>query len=135
MPNQSKQDAMYMDIARRIASESYATRAKVGCVIVKGTNILAIGWNGMPSGFANACEVSNETNPYVLHAESNAIAKLARSTQSSEGSTVYVTLSPCLDCAKQLYQAGITRLVYLDAYRCESGLTFLKTAGVEVEQL
>jgi dCMP deaminase len=147
MPNQPKQDAMYMDIARRIASESYATRAKVGCVIVKGTNILAIGWNGMPSGFTNMCElpkevidngdcyIVGETDPYVLHAESNAIAKLARSTQSSEGSTVYVTLSPCLDCAKQLYQAGITRLVYLDAYRCESGLTFLKTAGVEVEQL
>lgn len=147
MPNQAKQDAMYMDIASRIAEESHAQRAKVGCVIVKDTNILAIGWNGMPSGFTNMCElpkevfadgayyIVSETDPYVLHAESNAIAKLAQSTQSSEGSTVYVTLSPCLDCAKQLYQAGIKRLVYKNAYRDEAGLTFLNTAGVEVEQL
>jgi len=147
MPNQAKQDAMYMDIASRIAQESHANRSKVGCVIVKGTNILSMGWNGMPSGFTNMCElphevmvndvyyITSQTDPYVLHAESNAIAKLAQSTLSSEGSTVYVTLSPCLDCAKQLYQAGVVRLVYKDAYRDEAGLKFLNTAGVEVEKL
>jgi dCMP deaminase len=144
MANQNDLDMLYMDIAARVALMSHAERTKVGCVIVKGDNILAMGWNGMPSGFSNSCEMPKQvytngktyidyvTMPEVLHAESNAIAKLARSTVSSVGSTAYVTLSPCMDCAKQLYQAGITRLVYRDEYRDLSGLHFLKDACIDV---
>ena len=112
--------------------------------MVRGDNILAVGYNGTPSGWDNTCE-SNlgdttkldelVTKPEVLHAESNMIAKMAKSTQTSEGSTVYVTLSPCMGCAKQLYQAGVVRLVYDQEYHDKSGLDFLKKAGVAVEQI
>ena len=139
-----KNNKFYMEIARAKAEQSYARRAKVGAVMVKGDNILAVGYNGTPSGWDNVCEREFSTNGLpteyitkaeVLHAESNMIAKVARSTQSSDGSTVYTTMSPCMDCAKQMYQAGVVRVVYLEEYSDTTGIEFLKEAGVNVEQL
>ena len=130
---------LYIDIAKRISEMSYAKRSKVGCVIVKDGRIISMGWNGMPTGWDNKCEhlvlwdnhvqLSHPilvTNDEVLHAESNAIAKLARDGQSSLGCTVYVTLAPCLQCAKLIHQSGINQLVYTEDYRDSSGLEFLK---------
>lgn len=131
-----------MKMAQQWSALSAAHRRKVGALLVKNNTIIADGFNGTPSGFENECEepafdeygkfVDYETKWYVLHAESNALAKVAKSTQSSDGSTLYVTLSPCRECSKLILQSGIKRVVYLEAYRDTVGLEFLRTAGVEV---
>lgn len=123
-------------MAEELSKLSYAERKKVGCLIVKDTQIISEGYNGTPTGFDNACEYYNHvdemyTKPEVLHAESNAITKLARSTNSSSGSTLYVTLAPCFDCSKLIIQAGVKRLVYKDTYR-KDGLALLTQAGVKI---
>lgn len=121
-----KYDELYIGIANRIALQSHDTDHKVGCVIVKDNNIIAMGWNGMPSGMSNECKLpSGTTKPEVLHAETNAIAKVSKSTMSAEGATLYCTLSPCLECAKLIYQAGISRVVYTKGYKDDSGILFL----------
>jgi len=127
---------LYLSIAEQIAAESRAERLKVGALIVFDDNIVAYGYNGTPSGFENECEVKNEwgetvTKPEVLHAESNAIAKCARSVHSSEGATLYTTHSPCFDCCKLIIQAGIVRVIYLENYRVSEGLELLTKAGVD----
>ena len=134
-----KLDRTYMNMARELAKLSHAQRKKVGALIVKDTQIIAEGYNGTPSGFDNSCEYTDHvdemyTKPEVLHAESNAITKLARSTNSSSGSTLYVTLAPCFECSKLIIQSGIKRVVYEDSYS-KNGLGLLKTANVEVNQL
>ena len=139
MASQKKLDQTYMDMASVLATLSYANRRKVGCLIVKDTQIIAEGYNGTPKGFSNECEYYNYvdecyTKPEVLHAESNAIAKIARSNNSSVGSTLYVTLAPCFDCAKLIVQAGIDRVVYKDEYP-KNGLALLNKAGVTVSQI
>lgn len=121
-----------MDIAIRVAEMSHAQRKKVGCVIVKDDRILSMGWNGTPSGFDNKCEDENcdgslTTKKEVLHAELNCLAKLAKSTESSKGSTMYVTLSPCINCAKLIIQCGIQRVVFKEKYHDESGIDFLQS--------
>lgn len=136
-----KWDKAHMKVAEVYATLSSARRLQVGCVLVKNNRIISIGYNGMPSGWTNECETADEygfrpvTKPEVLHAETNAIAKVAQSNESAEGSTAYTTCAPCLDCAKLIYQSGITRLVYGHGYRDEKGLTFLKQCGIMVEQL
>ncbi len=139
MANQDKLDQTYMDMASVLATLSHATRRKVGCLIVKDTHIIAEGINGTPKGFSNECEYYNYvdecyTKPEVLHAESNAIAKIARSNNSSVGSTLYVTLAPCFNCAKLIIQAGIERVVFKDQYP-KNGLALLNKAGVTVSQI
>lgn len=115
---------------------SHCDRKQVGAIIVKDKMIIADGYNGTPSGFNNCCEnEAGETHWYVLHAEANAILKLARSNNSSKGATLYITLSPCRDCSKLIHQAGIVRVVYRDRYKDTSGLEFLEAAGVVIEQL
>ena len=118
------------------AENSYCERRKVGAIVVKDKTIISDGYNGTPSGFENVCEDENNlTKPYVLHAEANAITKLARSTNNSEGATLYVTASPCIECAKLIIQAGIKRVVYAEKYRLEDGLRLLEKANVEVVHL
>ena len=139
MATQENLDKTYMRMAEELARLSYAQRKKVGCLIVKNTHIIAEGINGTPKGFPNECEYYNYvdecyTKPEVLHAESNAIAKIARSTNSSVGSTLYVTLAPCFDCAKLIIQAGIERVVFKDMY-AKNGLALLNKAGVTVSQI
>ena len=129
----NKYDKAYLRIAREWGQLSYCTRKKVGAIIVKDRMIISDGYNGTPSGFENCCEDDEGlTKWYVLHAEANAILKVARSTQSCEGATLYITMSPCKDCSKLIHQAGITRLVYQSAYKDDSGIDFLMRAGVEV---
>ncbi|MDD6671064.1 MAG: dCMP deaminase family protein, partial [Prevotella sp.] len=112
---------------------SYCERRKVGALVVKDKTIISDGYNGTPSGFENKCEDSNNvTHPYVLHAEANAITKLARSSNNSDGSTLYVTASPCIECAKLIIQAGIKKVVYAEKYRLTDGIDLLRQAGVEV---
>jgi dCMP deaminase len=145
-----------MDIAERISQMSYAKRLQVGSVIVKENTILSYGWNGMPTGWENDCETRThytndgpfgpvwhdddgtmyglKTKPEVLHAESNAIAKVSRSTESSEGATLFCTHAPCIDCAKLIYQAGIETVYYRETYRSEGGLNFLRKSGINVHQ-
>lgn len=142
MPNADKLDTLYIDIAYRIAQMSHATRAKVGCIIVKGDNIISMGWNGMPKGDANCCEQLVDgggalvTRQEVLHSESNALMKLTRSGGgTSEGATLYTTMSPCLECAKLIKQAGITRVVYAELYRAGEGVDFLRNRNVRVHQI
>mgnify|MGYP002521066335 FL=1 len=116
------------------AENSYCKRRKVGALVVKGKTIISDGYNGTPSGFENVCEDDNNvTKPYVLHAEANAITKLARSTNSGEGATLYVTASPCIECSKLIIQAGIRRVVYGEKYRLDDGIKLLNRAGVETE--
>lgn len=125
-------DKRYLRMARIWAENSYCTRRQVGALVVKDKRIISDGYNGTPSGFENVCEDENGlTKPYVLHAEANAITKLARSHNSSEGSTIYITASPCIECAKLLIQAGIKRVVYGEKYRLEDGLNLLRKAGIE----
>lgn len=125
-------DSRYMRMARIWAENSYCKRRQVGALIVKNKMIISDGYNGTPSGFDNVCEdESGVTIPYVLHAEANAITKIARSNNSSEGATMYVTASPCIECAKLIIQAGIKRVVYGEKYRLEEGLDLLKKAGIE----
>lgn len=126
-------DKRYMRMAGIWAENSYCKRRKVGALIVKNKMIISDGYNGTPSGFENVCEDENNiTYPYVLHAEANAITKIARSNNSSEGATLYVTASPCIECAKLIIQAGIKRVVYAEKYRLEDGLELLKKAKIEV---
>lgn len=130
----NKYDKAYLRIAREWGQLSYCERKKVGAIIVKDRMIISDGFNGTPTGFENCCEdEDNITKWYVLHAEANAILKVARSTQSCEGATLYITLSPCKDCSKLIHQSGIKRVVYQNEYRDNSGLIFLKKAGVLVE--
>ena len=125
-------DSRYMRMARIWAENSYCTRRQVGALIVKKQMIISDGYNGTPSGFENVCEDENGvTKPYVLHAEANAITKIARSNNSSEGATMYVTASPCIECAKLIIQAGIRRVVYGEKYRLEDGLELLRRANIE----
>ena len=131
-----KYDKAYLRIAKEWGNLSYCQRKKVGAIIVKNKMIISDGYNGTPSGFENCCEdEENNTKWYVLHAEANAISKVARSTQSCEGATLYITLSPCKDCSKLIHQSGIKRVVYLEEYKDTSGVDFLRKAGVEAEHL
>ncbi len=126
-------DKRYLRMATIWAENSYCKRRQVGALIVKDKMIISDGYNGTPSGFENACEDEEmKTLPYVLHAEANAITKVACSNNSSRGATMYVTTSPCIECAKLIIQAGITRLVYNDSYRIDDGIKLLAQAGVEV---
>lgn len=123
-------------MAKEWAKLSHCKRKQVGAIIVKDSMIISDGYNGTPSGFENDCEDCNgDTKWYVLHAEANAITKVAASTQSSKGATLYVTLSPCRECSKLVHQAGIVRVVYHKKYKDDSGLSFLVKAGVEVIQI
>ena len=129
-------DKRYLRMAKIWAENSYCQRRQVGALIVKNNAIISDGYNGTPSGFPNLCEDENNvTFPYVLHAEANAISKLARSNNNSEGATLYVTASPCLECAKLIIQAGIKRVVYSEPYLIEDCLELLKKAGISVELL
>lgn len=131
----TKFDRSYLEMARVWARNSYCTRRQVGALIVKDRMIISDGYNGTPAGFENVCEDENGvTKPYVLHAEANAITKVAKSSNSSLGATMYVTASPCIECAKLIIQAGITRVVYSDDYRSSDGLDLLRRAGIEVEK-
>ncbi len=134
--NKDKQlllDHRYLRMARIWAENSYCKRRQVGALVVKDKMIISDGYNGTPSGFENVCEdETGSTKPYVLHAEANAITKLARSHNNSEGSTLYVTASPCIECAKLIIQAGIRRVVYGEKYRLDDGLRLLERANIEV---
>ena len=131
-----KYDKSYIEMASVWARNSYCKRRQVGALLVKNKMIISDGYNGTPSGFENICEDENGvTKPYVLHAEANAITKVAKSGNSSEGATLYVTASPCMECAKLIIQSGIRRVVYRDAYRLTDGIDLLTAAGIEVEQL
>ena len=133
---QQKYDLAYLAMAKRWGELSHCTRKKVGALIVKDRMIISDGYNGTPTGFENPCEdEENYTKWYVLHAEANAILKVASSTQSCKGATLYLTLSPCRECSKLVYQAGINRLVYDKTYTDTTGLEFIQKAGVEVVQL
>ena len=139
MENKEKQrtlDWRYMRMAMIWAENSYCERRKVGALIVKDKMIISDGYNGTPSGFENVCEDEDGlTKPYVLHAEANAITKIARSNNNSEGATLYVTTSPCIECSKLIIQAGIKRVVYREKYRVTDGLDLLERAGVETVHL
>lgn len=131
-----KFDRSYLRMAQIWAENSYCKRRKVGALLVKNNMIISDGYNGTPSGFENICEDENGvTKPYVLHAEANAITKVAKSGNSSEDATLYVTASPCIECAKLIIQAGIKRVVYRDEYRLHDGPDLLRQAGIEVEQV
>jgi dCMP deaminase len=126
-------DLRYLEMARIWAKNSYCTRRQVGALVVKNNMIISDGYNGTPSGFENVCEDDNGiTKPYVLHAEANAITKLARSSNNSDGATIYITASPCIECAKLIIQAGIKRVVYGEKYRLTDGIELLERAGIEV---
>ena len=134
-----------MDTAERFAQLSTAQRMKVGAIVVKDNRIISIGYNGMPSGWSNECETSvwdntagyevHETKPEVIHAEGNAIAKLASSNESGKGATMYITHSPCIECAKLIYSSGITHVFYKNDYRCSAGLNFLKKCNIIINKL
>ena len=133
---QRKFDLRYLQMARIWAQNSYCQRRQVGALVVKNGMIISDGYNGTPSGFENVCEDDNGlTKPYVLHAEANAITKLARSSNNSDGSTIYITASPCIECAKLIIQAGIRRVVYGEQYRLTDGIDLLRRAGIDVEYL
>ena len=129
----NKYDVAYLKMALEWAKLSYCKRKQVGALIVKDRTIISDGYNGTPSGFENCCEdENNQTKWYVLHAEANAILKISRSTQTCEGATLYLTLSPCKECSKLIFQSGIKRVVYIQDYSDNEGLAFLKDAGVEI---
>ena len=133
MDKQQKRDYLYMRMARTWSENSYCVRRKVGALLVKDQMIISDGYNGTPSGFENICEDENNVSkPYVLHAEANALTKVARSNNSSDGATLYVTASPCLECSKLIIQSGIKRVVYGEEYRIMDGVELLKRAGIEV---
>jgi dCMP deaminase len=130
---QLKTDKRYLQMARIWATNSYCKRRQVGALLVKEKMIISDGYNGTPSGFENRCEdENNTTKAYVLHAEANAITKVAKSNNSSEGSTLYITASPCIECAKLIIQAGIIRVVYTEKYRIHDGLDLLERAKIEL---
>ena len=132
----SKFDEKYMEMAAVWATNSYCKRRQVGALLVKDRMIISDGYNGTPSGFENVCEDENGvTKPYVLHAEANAISKVAKSGNSADGATLYVTASPCMECAKLIIQSGIRRVVYRDEYRLTDGIDLLRRAGIEVEKI
>ena len=133
---QLKFDQRYLEMARVWAQNSYCQRRQVGALVVKQGMIISDGYNGTPSGFENICEdETGVTKPYVLHAEANAITKLARSNNNSEGATIYITASPCIECAKLIIQSGIKRVVYGEKYRLMDGIELLERAGIEVVYL
>ena len=136
MQKYNKFDKAYLKMAQEWAKLSYCKRKQVGALIVKDRMIISDGYNGTPSGFENCCEDSEgKTHWYVLHAEANAILKLAASTQSAKGATLYLTLSPCKECSKLILQAGITRLVYINEYSDDDGISFLRNHGIEIIQI
>ncbi|MDO5446755.1 MAG: dCMP deaminase family protein [Prevotellaceae bacterium] len=135
MNKQEKFDERYLRMAQVWSENSYCQRRKVGALVVKEKMIISDGYNGTPSGFENVCEDNDVTKPYVLHAEANAITKLARSSNNSDGATLYVTASPCIECAKLIIQSGIKRVVYGEQYRLDDGINLLKRAGIEVVYL
>ena len=136
MDKTKKYDVAYLKMAETWGKLSYCKRRQVGAIIVKNRMIISDGYNGTPTGFENVCEdEENYTKWYVLHAEANAILKVASSTQSCDGATLYVTLSPCRECSKLIHQSGISRVVYSEAYKDLSGVEFLKKAGVIVNQI
>jgi dCMP deaminase len=133
---QAKYDHAYLRMAKEWGKLSYCERKQVGAIIVKDRMIISDGYNGTPSGFENFCEdEEGYTKWYVLHAEANAILKVAASTQSCVGATLYITMSPCKECSKLIHQSGIKRVVYVAAYKDDSGIQFLQKAGVEVEHI
>jgi dCMP deaminase len=134
MQNKQEQfDRSYLEMAAVWAKNSYCKRRQVGALLVKDRMIISDGYNGTPAGFENICEdEEGHTKPYVLHAEANAITKVAKSGNNSKGATMYVTTAPCLECAKLIIQAGITRLVYKDDYRISDGIDLLRRAGIEI---
>ncbi|MBQ6190018.1 MAG: dCMP deaminase family protein [Bacteroidaceae bacterium] len=133
---QQELDLRYLRMATIWAENSYCQRRQVGALIVKDKMIISDGYNGTPSGFENVCEDENGlTKPYVLHAEANAITKIARSGNNSDGATLYVTDSPCIECAKLIIQSGITRVIYAREYRLTEGVDLLRRAGIEVKYL
>ena len=129
-------DRRYLQMADTWSQNSYCKRRQVGALLVKNQMIISDGYNGTPSGFENVCEDENDnTKPYVLHAEANAITKVAKSGNSSDGATLYVTSSPCLECSKLIIQAGIKRVVFTESYRLEDGINLLKRADIEITQV
>jgi dCMP deaminase len=129
-------DQRYLKMAMIWSQSSYCKRRQVGALLVKNKMIISDGYNGTPSGFENVCEDENDqTKPYVLHAEANAITKVAKSGNSSNNATLYVTSSPCLECSKLIIQAGIKRVVFTESYRLDDGINLLKRAGIEVKQV
>ena len=133
---QRQLDSSYMRMARIWAENSYCVRRKVGALIVKDKMIISDGYNGTPSGFENICEdEAGLTKPYVLHAEANAITKVAKSANNCDGATLYITAAPCIECSKLIIQAGIRRVVYADAYRSDEGLALLRRVGIEIAQV
>ena len=133
---QSTLDRRYLAMARIWAENSYCQRRKVGALVVKESMIISDGYNGTPRGFENVCEDENDVSkPYVLHAEANAITKLARSSNNSDGATIYVTTAPCIECSKLIIQSGIRRVVFGEHYRLTDGIDLLRRAGIEVVQL
>ena len=134
MTKQEKYDNLYLDIAHRFAQMSFAERLKVGAVIVKDDNIISFGWNGTPKGFKNSCESeTGKTLPQVIHAEANALVKLAKSTESAQGATLYITHSPCMECVKLIIQSGIKRIVVSEVYRDHYPLSFLSSTGIRIK--
>ena len=130
------EDKFYMNLAYSMANASVSERRKVGALLVKNNNIIAFGYNGTPSGFDNTCELpGGDTKPEVLHAESNAITKCAKSTNSSDGSILYVTCAPCFDCAKLIIQSGIKGVVFKERYRNDDGLKLLAKAGIKIKRI
>ena len=132
---QYKLDLRYLKMAQIWAENSYCKRRQVGALVVKDQMIISDGYNGTPSGFENVCEDGDVTKPYVLHAEANAISKVAKSNNSSMGATMYITASPCIECAKLIIQAGISRVVYSEEYRSSEGVDLLRRAGVKVDKV
>lgn len=126
---------MFMQIALTVSNRSHAKRLKVGAVLVKDLRIISYGWNGMPTGHTNECETNNVTKPEVIHAEFNCIAKCAKSTESTEGSILYVTLSPCVECAKLIIQSGIKEVYYVEKYRDPSGIKLLKKSKIKCHEI
>ena len=136
MTKQEQLDRRYMRMAHIWAENSYCQRRQVGALVVKDKMIISDGYNGTPQGFENVCEDdNNKTKPYVLHAEANAITKLARSSNNCEGATIYVTTSPCIECAKLIIQSGIRRVVFGESYHIQDGIELLRRAGIQVDQI
>ncbi|MBP5260108.1 MAG: dCMP deaminase family protein [Paludibacteraceae bacterium] len=136
MSKQDQLDRRYMRMAYIWAENSYCRRRQVGALVVKDKMIISDGYNGTPQGFENVCEdESDKTKPYVLHAEANAITKLARSSNNCDGATIYITTSPCIECAKLIIQSGIKRVVFGESYHLQDGIELLRRAGIQVDQI
>ncbi len=131
----SKHQRLYMDLACRIAKESYAKKLQVGCVIVKKDNVISMGWNGTPPGWDNDCEEDGKTRPQVYHSEENAILKLSRDKGGAHKAVIFITHTPCINCARMIFKSGITHVYYKDKYRDDAGLNFLTKAGIKIQQM